>query len=348
MIEGLDAIDGVPAGSYGIFLKMHHAASDGMAGMEIMSAIHDTQPVAQVAGPDQPWTPEVNPSTWRLLAGAATNTAAKPVRFARSMLSGARKVPDAARDLPRQLPEMTTLGAPRTRFNAQVTPHRVFDARSFPLGELNRVRACVEGAKVNDVVLAVVGGALRQYLDERGELPAHPLVAACPISVRTDDERSAGGNAISAMMATLATEVADAVARLEAVVASTHRSKAFAAAIGARTLTETAEYLPGGLVGLGARASSRLGIAARAKPLCNTVVSNMPGPRQPLYSCGARLVSMSIIGMISDGMALIHPVSSYCGQMTISFTSCREILPEPEHYADCLQGSFDELTAAAG
>lgn len=149
------------------------------------------------------------------------------------------------------------------------------------------------------------------------------------------------------MLATLATDVADPVARLEAIVASSHKSKAFAEAIGARTLVDTAQVLPGGLVGLATRTSSQFGLAARATPMINTIVSNMPGPRVPLYFAGARLQAMYIAGMITDGMALIHPVSSYAGRIAIAFTSCREIMPDPEHYADCLEQSFEELSNAA-
>ena len=104
--------------------------------------------------------------------------------------------------------------------------------------------------------------------------------------------------------------------------------------------------MPGGLVGLGARTSARLSLANRLRPVFNTTVTNMPGPRHPLYMAGARLVAMYGAGMIVDGMGLIHPVMSYCGDITISFTSCREMLPDPAHYAACIRDSFEQLAAA--
>ena len=107
-----------------------------------------------------------------------------------------------------------------------------------------------------------------------------------------------------------------------------------------------ADLMPGGLVGLGARTSARLSLANRLRPIFNTTVSNMPGPRHKLYMAGAELVSMYGIGMIVEGMGLIHPVLSYCGDITISFTSCRGMLPDPDVYAHCLQNSFDELSGA--
>ena len=98
--------------------------------------------------------------------------------------------------------------------------------------------------------------------------------------------------------------------------------------------------------GLGARTSARLSLANRMRPVFNTTVTNMPGPRHALYMAGAELVAMYGAGMITEGMGLIHPVMSYCGDITISFTSCREMLPDPANYTACLQASFDELAAA--
>ena len=168
----------------------------------------------------------------------------------------------------------------------------------------------------------------------KGELPDDPLIAMAPISVRSEAERGAAGNMVSGMFTTLGTDIADPYDRLVAVREGTHQSKEFANALGARTLLDMADLMPGGLVGLGARTSARLSLANRLRPVFNTTVTNMPGPRHPLYMAGAQLVAMYGAGMIVDGMGLIHPVMSYCGDITISFTSCREMLPDPAHYAD--------------
>ena len=202
------------------------------------------------------------------------------------------------------------------------------------------------GATINDVVLTIVGGGLRAYLMSKGELPEDPLIAMAPISVRSEAERGAAGNLVSGMFTTLGTDVADPYDRLVAVREGTHQSKEFTNALGARTLLDMADLMPGGLVGLGARTSARLSLANRLRPVFNTTVTNMPGPRHPLYMAGARLVAMYGAGMITDGMGLIHPVMSYCGDITISFTSCREMLPDPAHYAASIRDSFDELAAA--
>jgi WS/DGAT/MGAT family acyltransferase len=346
VIEGLDNVDGVPTGSFAVVTKTHHAAIDGMSGMELTSAVHDDSPTSAPSVPAVPWSPEPIPESGDLLWRAALNNSTRPMHATRVM---ARTVPQLGR-LYAQLrqrtitPPPTTI--PRTRWSGSVSAHRVFDGIRLQLDDLRAIKATVEGATINDVVLTIVGGALRAYLLAKDELPADPLIAMAPISVRSEDERGAAGNLVSGMFTTLGTDVAGAKERLTVVSEGAHRSKEFAQALGARTLLDMADLMPGGLIGLGARTSARFSMANQMSPIFNTTVSNMPGPRHKLYMAGAELVAMYGIGMITEGMGLIHPVLSYCGDITISFTSCRDMLPDPAFYTDCLQGSFDELSAA--
>jgi WS/DGAT/MGAT family acyltransferase len=346
VVEGLDNVKGIPPGSFCLVTKVHHAAIDGMSGMEMTSAIHDDSPDAEAPVPSGKWRPERVPTTAELLWRAGLNNAARPAHAGRVM---ARAVPQLGRlgdQLRRRTitPPPTTI--PRTRWSGPVSPHRVFDGVRFELDDMRAMKGAVEGATINDVVLTVVGGALRSYLLSKKELPTDPLIAMAPISVRTEAERGAAGNMVSGMFVTLGTDIAGPYERLGVVRESTHNSKEFANALGARTLVDMADLMPGGLVGLGARTSARLSLANRMSPVFNTTVTNMPGPRRPLYFAGAELVAMYGAGMITDGMGLIHPVMSYCGDITISFTSDREMMPDPAFYADCLRESFDELSAA--
>lgn len=151
---------------------------------------------------------------------------------------------------------------------------------------------------------------------------------------------------VSGMFVTLGTDIADPYQRLVAIRQATRESKEFTNALGARTLLDMADLMPGGLVGLGARTGARLSLANRLRPVFNCTVTNMPGPRHPLYFAGAQLVAMYGAGMIVEGMGLIHPVMSYCDDITISFTSDREVLPDPAVYADALRGSFVDLQSA--
>jgi hypothetical protein len=170
--------------------------------------------------------------------------------------------------------------------------------------------------------------------------------AMTPVSVRTEAERGNLGNQVSAMMVSLATDVADPVERLAAVHRSTASSKEITQAVGARNLSELSQLAPGLLIGLGTRLSGRFARRGQAG-LANTVVTNVPGPRQPLYFAGARSVHTFGAGPVADGMGLINIVGSYDEQFVLSFTACREMMPDPAHYADCLESSFGELLDSA-
>ena len=349
VIEGLDNVAGVPKGSFALVTKVHHAAIDGMSGMEMTSAIHDETPVADPPQPDKDWRPERVPSTGELLWRAGVNNAARPMHGSRVIARAVPQLGRVADGIRRRTitPPPTTI--PRTRFSGPVSAHRVFDGVSYKLDALRQLKTAVPKATINDVVLTIVGGGLRQYLQDKGELPSDPLIAMAPISVRSESERSAAGNMVSGMFVTLGTDIADPYQRLVAIRQATHESKEFANALGARTLLDMADLMPGGLVGLGARTGARLSLANRMRPVFNCTVTNMPGPRHPLYFAGAELVAMYGAGMIVEGMGLIHPVMSYCDDITISFTSCRDMMPDPAVYADALRDAFGELqTAVAG
>jgi len=348
VIEGLDNVEGVPRGSFALLQKTHHAAIDGMSGMEMTSAIHDLTPTAEPPATTDTWQGEDDPSPLTLLGRATVNNATRPMHFGRVVartVPGMGRVTNRVRRRQLQLPPTS---APRTRFNGTVSAHRVIDARRFDLGEVRRMKTAVDGATVNDVVLAIVGGGLRAYLRDKGELPDASLLAMAPISVRSESEKGSQGNQVSSMVVSVASNVADPLERLRAVRESTHQSKELSSAVGARTLTEYSQFIPGGLAALAARTASRFEMANRVDPTANCVVTNVPGPREPLYFAGAELVTMLGMGPIGDGLGLMHPVTSYVNELVIAVTSCREMLPDPAVYAQCLQDSHDELAEATG
>ncbi|MAE93893.1 MAG: wax ester/triacylglycerol synthase family O-acyltransferase [Deltaproteobacteria bacterium] len=346
VIEGLDNVEGVPAGSFAVLTKIHHAAIDGVSGAELSAAIHDTEPHGEPPPPDEEWKPEAEPTTAELAARTTLNNMRSPFRFWRVM---GRTIPPIARAM-RGDPAEEVEGSgdvPRTRFNGIVSPHRVLDGRSFSLQDIRDIRKRVPGATVNDVILTVCSGALRKYLEFHRELPRESLVAMAPISVRTEEEAGTAGNRVSAMSVTLHTEIADPLERLAVVHRGTQESKATAEAMGARSMTDISQVLPGSLSGLAARLYTRLGLANRVKPFLNTVITNVPGPQVPLYFTGAKALGLYGCGPVLDGMGLIHAVFSYSGRISVTVTSCRDQMPDPGFYADCLQASFDELQEAA-
>ncbi|MDZ7825483.1 MAG: wax ester/triacylglycerol synthase family O-acyltransferase [Gammaproteobacteria bacterium] len=348
VIEGLDQVRGLPPGSFAMVTKIHHAAIDGVSGAEITGAIHDLEPDATVPPPAGPWLADRQPSSAELMLRTWGNNLRQPLRLARVLADTVPAVGRVARSLRDDELPCNGTPVPRTRFNGSISPHRVMDGRSFPLEVIRGIRGAVPGATVNDVVLAIVGGTLRRYLEHHGELPAESTVAMAPISVREPGRDGTMGNRVAAMSAPLHSEIPDPLARLDAVREDTVRAKALTRAVGARLMTDYSQFIPSSLAGLAGRLYTRAGLANRIRPLFNCVVTNIPGPQQPLYSGGARLVTQYGLGPVVDGMALIHPVFSYCGEITVSFTSCRAIMPDPEFYAECLESSYHALREAAG
>jgi WS/DGAT/MGAT family acyltransferase len=348
IIEGLDNIPGIPTGSFAMVTKVHHAAIDGMSGIDLMEALHTLTPDAPAPKTIDSWRSEQVPDPVSLLFKSWVHAVTNPVRQIGVL---ARAVPGVMRVakgfVVRDFDVQAAAESPRTRFNAVVSSNRVVEGRSFALAELKTLRALAPGAKINDVFLAIIGGALRLYLDAKGELPATTMTAMAPISVRSADEKNNMGNQVSAMIAPMGTHIADPAERLRYVHTQTMNSKAMTDALGARQMTEMSKVSPALFMALGAQLYARTGIANLIKPPFNTVVTNVPGPPVPIYSSGAKLVSMHGLLCLTDGLGLGHVVQSYVDQATIGFTACRKILPDPEFYADCLQASFDAMVAAA-
>jgi diacylglycerol O-acyltransferase / wax synthase len=347
IVEGLDNIEGLPKGCFALVSKVHHAAIDGMSGVEMSTAVHDIEPLPVVEAKPSEWKSESKPQVGELLFRTWVNSIRQPVRFAQTL---ANSVPGVAR-LGKEIAGgdisiKNTRAAPKTLFNTKVGPHRVFDGVPFALSDIRAIKDRLEGATVNDVILTIIGGGLRDYLTQRNDLPKESLSAMAPISVRAEGEKAALGNLVSAMVVNLGTHIEDPMERLAYVHKEAGNSKAMTNAVGARTLTDYSQLIPSGLAGLGARLYTRLGIANMHSPVFNCVATNVPGPRVPLYFAGAKLLKMFGLGPIFDGMGLINAIYSYGPEITISFTSDRAMIPDPENYAVALKRSFEALRDA--
>jgi WS/DGAT/MGAT family acyltransferase len=348
VIEGLDNIPDVPKGSYAIVTKVHHCAIDGLSGVEISEAIHSLKPEDKV----EPYeTARSRPSrdvgVVEQVARAGFNNIVKPMQafiYAGRMAPGALKYAfGLGRDDVKLLGNRNKV--PRTRFNGVVSAHRAVESVTISLEDIKKIRSAVEGSTVNDVVLAIVGGGLHRYLKDKDELPDDSLVAMAPISVRKDGEKRSLGNQVTAMSVPLGTDIADAMDRLVFTNQSATRSKTVSKAVGARDLSEMSKLAPAMVSGIATRLYSRLGLANQLSPMFNTVVTNVPGPPVPLYMAGARMVTSCGLGPVMDSMGLFHAVTSYCGEIRITVTACREMLPDPAFYANCLKQSIDEYIA---
>jgi WS/DGAT/MGAT family acyltransferase len=216
---------------------------------------------------------------------------------------------------------------------------------SVPLADVKEVKQAF-GVTVNDVVLAVCAGALRRYLDMRGRVPDKALVAAIPASVRTQDERGVMGNRVSAMFATLATQLDDPVDRLFAAREVMSGAKQVHEDIGGNTLHEWAEVAAPMLFSRGMRLYERL-LEGRHPPIINLIVSNVPGPAFPLYCAGARLVSLFPLGPLLAGTGLNITVLSYLDSVGFGLIGCREIVPNIGAIAAAVPDALAELLKAA-
>ncbi len=349
VVEGLDGIEGIPKGCYAMVTKVHHAAIDGMSGIDLMEAMHTLDPDEPPPAAPDDWKPGKVPNPAELLGKSYFNAITNPMK---QLEVAAKAAPGLAKAIKGLAAKEFSVGremiAPRTRFNKVISPHRVVEGRSVPLADIKAIRTLVQGAKVNDAFLAIIGGALRKYLQKHGELPEKSLTAMAPISVRSKEEKGDMGNQVAAMVVQLGSHIEDPVERLTYVQSKTTNSKTMTEAIGARNMTEASKVSPALWMSLGAQLYTRLGLANRGMgPAFNTVVTNVPGPPVPIYSAGARLESMMGLICLTDSMGLAHVVQSYTDEATIAFTACRELMPDPEFYAQCLEDSFHELRDAA-
>lgn len=354
VIEGLNAVPGVPKGSFAMALKLHHCAVDGMASVQMIAAMHDLAPDSpRPPAPDPEWRPAPLPSAANLLSRTAIKGALYPVRAGAVLAASAPKAIRGLAGLPGKLissvariPEIGTPSfPPKTRFNQTVSPHRVFEARFHDLDDFKRIKARVPGATVNDVALAYVGGALRFYLAGHGELPDESLVAACPMSLREADDTTAQGNALFGRLQSLGTDITDPLVRLATIAESTAGSRDESNHETRTQLIELIGTVPTSLLGVAAKAASVLPFSG--PNVANTTVTNVPGPPVPLYFRGAQLLRAAGLGPLIGGMNLIHVVASYNGTLSISATADRDALPDPGNYADCMEQAFKELLSIA-
>ena len=343
------AVEGLENGHIAMVSKVHHAAIDGVSGAEITVNLLDLQPEPVHYEPDEPWKPDRKPSDFELIGYALSSLARQPL----AALKAVRRTAEVALNIRRRNrtpdfePPPSLFSAPRTSFNTTITRHRKVAFTSVSLDDVKAVRKEL-GGTVNDIVLALCAGSLRNYLERRGELPAEPLVAMVPISVRTEDQKGELGNRVSSMLTSLATDVDDPVKRLEVIQENTRGAKEQDKAIGADTLTNWAEFAAPAVAARAARLISRTKVLDRLRPVFNVTISNVPGPPFPLYSAGAEMVAIYPMGPIMDSAALNITVMSYMGTMYFGVVACRDTLPDVDDIGQGLSDALAELLKAAG
>jgi len=347
-VEGLDSIPQVPKGSVALISKVHHAGFDGKSGADLMSMLFDVSPTPRKVKPKLTKQIGEVPGPLALMAKSAFNFATRPGKLPGLVWDTGKATLRAGYMTRVQGIASPTLPfrAPKTLFNDTVEVERVWNSAILDLSRVKVLRKVVEGATLNDVILAICAGALRRYLLEKDELPARPLVAMVPVSTRTDAEKNAMGNQVSAMYVQLATDIDDPIKRLQKIYLNTTVGKIYQDAIDARSLMGFAEMIPFGLAGVAARFYSRAAIAKKHNPFFNLVITNVPGPQIPLYLAGHKLIVNMGTAPIFDGMGLIIPICSYNGTISISPTSAVNLMPDLDKFTRYIRDSANELEAA--
>ena len=344
VIEGLNNVGRLPKGCFAVFMKMHHSTIDGVSGAALQSAIHDLKPIQASATDYEPGIrnfADGAPSLANLVARAPLNNLRKAAKLVTGLGAAIPRLVKAKMETRDEESD----DIPSTVFNrGRVTANRVIDGCMFELDEVKAIAKSQPETKVNDVALAIVSGALRKYLDAKDDLPVESLIAACPLNVRTDDSQGAD-NMVSMMNMSLRSDIEEPRKRLNAISAGSRRAKEITEIVGSQTLTTVPLNLPAFIArGL---MQPLMSLATRFDAVAfNTMVSNVAGIQQPLYFCGAKMIALYGMGPVVDQAGLFHTVFSYDGKITITFTACREMLPDPDFYADCIRDSYEELRKA--
>ncbi|MFS2048063.1 wax ester/triacylglycerol synthase family O-acyltransferase [Variovorax sp. Varisp41] len=336
-------IDGLKSGQVALYTKVHHAGIDGQAGVEVGKAIFDLEATGRVVKPprSRPRGSGYQLGMAELASAALRNTAQQYVKLfkmapaiVRAISGLARPDEKAAEKLTTTAPKKFNLFAPRTSLNVSITNQRTFAGRTISLAETKYI-AKHFGVSLNDVVMATVAGALRHYLADNNELPAKPLVAGVPVSLREAGDDTANNQA-SMILVSLATDITDPLQRLKAINASSTASKStmnrFKAVILDDFPTFAAPWLVSGIASM----VGRSGLVNMLPPAANVAISNVAGAPFPMYFAGALVTCYYPVSIASHGTALNVTVQSYNGRMDYGLIACRRAVPDITEIGDYL------------
>jgi len=338
-------IEGLEGNRFALFIKMHHSLIDGVSGMKMLQRAMSTDRARSLR----------MPPFWASGAAAARPTRSAPTP---TLAGAAAAAIDALQSQARSLPQLASafgkilrrigdrgeglvvpFDSPLSMLNGRVREKRRFATQQFPLERLRALATAAHGT-LNDVVLAICAGALRRFLLERERLPAQPLTAGIPVSVRPKDD-DGHGNAISFIVATLATDVADPVQRLRAIRDSVSHAKAHVQALPRAAMMQYTVILMAPTI-----VTLLTGIGGRTRPMFNITISNVPGPEKPLYFRGAELVAIYPASIVTHGQALNITCQSYAGSMNFGFTGCHSTVPSLQKLAVYAEDALAELEEA--
>jgi diacylglycerol O-acyltransferase len=365
----LYVIEGLESGDFAVLTKLHHATVDGAAGAILTTMLLDDAPDTQLPVPAALPSPDSVPGGGELFLRSLGGLVRQPDRAVRIQLRLAQQFATAARaqgvsellgSVRRVVtgarrpgpdsdaaPEAPSTSAPRTVLNAMISPHRRVAFQSVSLGRIKEVKSAA-GATVNDVVMAACAGGLRTYLSERDELPAEPLVGIVPVSIRTGAEDEPWTNRVSGLFCQLPTHLDDPLERLQFVHGAMVEAKSDWDLLPADAMVDLAQMAPPALAERAARVMAAFRLTDRVNLPMNVTISNVPGPREPLYLRGARMKHYIPISTVTDGCALNITVQSYVDTLDFGLIADRDIVPDLWDLCHLCVDEIEVLAAAAG
>lgn len=362
-------IDGLESGNWAILTKYHHATIDGASGQQILQLVTDTEPDAPGPGASPPWEPETIPTDAELLRLTFANLVRNPLRAVRLQARIVRRFADAngfdslsgaasqTAELIKRIAQPGDDGrptisvpltpAPPTPWNKAISPHRRLAMRTASLDDVKALKNAL-GVTVNDVVMAVCAGALREYLIGHDALPENPLRAMVPVSIRTGEEADPWTNRVSALVAELPTDCADPIERVMRCHEAMATAKREFDLVPADALIDLAQFSAPVVATAAARLVAQQRLADRFHLPSNVVISNVPGPREPLYFAGAKIRHQFPVNIVTDDQGLNITVQSYVDRLDFGFIADRELVPDVADLADLHVAEIDRLLDAAG
>ncbi len=337
-------VEGLAEGRVAFVTKIHHCLADGTRAAEMLLAVTSFDPTTDVLSTDpESWSPAALPSFLPRLRAGLQIALGIALGFPGVVIRTIRGMRNLVvhRRLGGPKPAVPFTGA-RTAFNRSITARRTFVSTSFAFDRLTTVKRSY-GVSINDVVLAMVAGGLRRYLDQRGELPARPLVAGVPVSTRTGGQQ--GANRVSNLFVSLPVQLSDPLERLALIHDSTKGAKAQYNVLGADMLADWSELTPASPYRAFMRFYSGRGLADRGRSPLNLVVSNVPGPRQQLHIAGAEIVEIYSVGPILEGIGLNVTVWSYLDRLYVAVLGCPDQLDDLPRLTGHLAEALAELEA---
>jgi diacylglycerol O-acyltransferase / wax synthase len=341
-------VEGLEGNRFALISKTHHSLVDGIAGVDLAQVLFDLTPVPQeIPHPDEPWEPAREPNPIELLADGVAGLAKASLGVAARALGAATRPSESIaelREAAEGLGEIVWAGmnpAPETPLNVEIGPHRRFVGVRNRLEDFKTIKNAF-GGTVNDAVLTVVSGSLREWLQSRGiRTEGLELRALVPVSIRGSHDRGQLGNRIAVMRGPLPVYVEDPVARLQAVRQAMGELKESKQAVGAEVLTGVQNFAPPTILAQ----ASRLNFSTR---FFNVIVTNVPGPQFPLYVRGRELDDVFPVAFLPENHALAIAIMSYNGKINFGLLGDYDALPDIARIADGIEASLSELVALAG